>query len=180
MRDEGAANDRRSLVLQALPGLAMPRLDAPCLGSPCRAVNAEGVLMMIADTLPDGETMQAAERPVNRRMLAVTPPEHAFVWWTLVVDVLAAARLTRLATKDSLPPLKDAREAALRRWRGSPWAVLVVCPWCFGFWFALLVFGVHVLLAFTAGPTGVAVYAMLLAPFAISHLIGLMSELESA
>lgn len=103
-----------------------------------------------------------------------------FPWWSVLADVLAAARLTRLAVKDSFPPLKNARESALRTWRGSPWVVLVVCAWCFGLWVALAVFGGHVLLAFTVGADAVAVYALLLAPLAISYVVGFLSDLESS
>lgn len=112
-------------------------------------------------------------------MRVVTQPA-LFPWWSLLADVLAAARLTRLIVKDALPPLKDTREMLLRRYRGSAWAMLWVCAWCFGFWVSLLVFGLHVLLAFTVGPTGVAVYAMVLAPLAISYIVGFLSDLEGA
>lgn len=113
-------------------------------------------------------------------MYAVTPPEHAFTWWSVLVDVLAVARITRLLTKDTLPPIKSRREALLRRMRGSGWASIAVCPWCLGFHIAVLVFGLHVLLAFTLGPTAVGIYALILAPWAISYVAGFLAEFEGS
>lgn len=64
---------------------------------------------------------------------------HALPLWAwLLIDVLAAARLTRLMTRDSLPYAKRIRDTVLIRWGESPWSELVVCPWCFGFWAAVL------------------------------------------
>lgn len=57
----------------------------------------------------------------------VTTP-WVFVW------VLAAARLTRLWTRDSLPPLPRFRQYVATRWGNRAWAELVDCPWCAGFW----------------------------------------------
>lgn len=51
-----------------------------------------------------------------------------FVW------TLAAARLTRLWTRDSLPPLPAFRQYVLTCWGTRPWVELVDCPWCAGFW----------------------------------------------
>lgn len=62
----------------------------------------------------------------------------------LAVNALAAYRLTRLITRDSLPPLPALREAVRERYdrlqdqRGRaethPVAELIECPWCMGFW----------------------------------------------
>lgn len=103
-----------------------------------------------------------------------------FPWWAVLCDVLATARLTRLATRDHLPPVMEWRQQLIRWGNGSPWAMLWVCPWCLGFWVAVAVLAVHVLLAATTGLTGVVVYELLLAPFAISHIVGLLTELEKA
>lgn len=51
----------------------------------------------------------------------------------LLVDALAVARLTRLVTEDTLPPLEAARSAAYRAVQarhGEDWAEGLVCPWC--------------------------------------------------
>lgn len=57
----------------------------------------------------------------------VTSP-WVFVW------TLAAARLTRLWTRDSLPPLPAFRQYVATRWGHKAWSELVDCPWCAGFW----------------------------------------------
>lgn len=55
----------------------------------------------------------------------------------LIVDGLAAARITRLVTQDTFPPAKAAREAWVRRFgQGSSLAELIECGWCAGFWIA--------------------------------------------
>lgn len=51
----------------------------------------------------------------------------------LLVDALAVARLTRLVTEDTLPPLETARAAAYRAVKarhGEDWAEGILCPWC--------------------------------------------------
>ena len=76
-----------------------------------------------------------------------------------VIVSLAAARLTRLVTEDTiLEPLRE-------------WATihelvyeLVTCPWCIGFWISLGTVAVWWL----AGDTAV----WLLAPFAVSYVAG--------
>jgi hypothetical protein len=52
-----------------------------------------------------------------------------------LVDALAAARLIRLATRDTFPPVKRTRNLVIG-WagQGSSIAELVDCPWCAGFW----------------------------------------------
>lgn len=61
--------------------------------------------------------------------------------WTyfvaFVVGVLGAARLTRLVTEDDFPPMMAMRDAVDNR-LPAKWAKLVHCPFCFGFWAALL------------------------------------------
>lgn len=65
----------------------------------------------------------------------------------LTVNALAAYRLTRLWTRDSLPPLPRVRQHVLDKLdeiqdaKGShephPLAALVDCPWCIGFWISV-------------------------------------------
>lgn len=68
----------------------------------------------------------------------------------LAVDMLAAARITRLVTTDTFPPVKRAREALLKRVdpRGvrkikgaepPALAELIECNWCAGFWISTAV-----------------------------------------
>jgi hypothetical protein len=70
----------------------------------------------------------------------------------LAVDVLAAARLTRLITTDTVPVVRRSREWIRRRsdyavargrddtvWTAA--AELVGCPWCVSIWTAVLVTG---------------------------------------
>jgi hypothetical protein len=62
---------------------------------------------------------------------------HDPVW--LIVNALAACRLTRLWTRDSLPPLPRVRQTVidkLNEGRESehPATALVDCAWCIGFW----------------------------------------------
>lgn len=54
------------------------------------------------------------------------------VWF--IIYALAAYRVTRLITHDSLPPMARLRDYVLDRWGHSPWSELIVCPWCMGFW----------------------------------------------
>lgn len=51
----------------------------------------------------------------------------------LLVDVLAVARLTRLVTDDTLPPLEAGRRRAyahVQQRHGAGWAEGITCPWC--------------------------------------------------
>lgn len=110
----------------------------------------------------------------------VLPLATGFPWWAVLCDVLAVARLTRVATRDHLPPAQQLRSRLIRRGNGSPWSAVWVCPWCLGFWVALVVLGLHVLLALLTGLVGVVVYELLLAPLAVSHIVGMLAELEKA
>lgn len=76
-----------------------------------------------------------------------------------VIVALAAARLTRLVTEDTITE-------PLRVWASSrPFVYeLVTCPWCIGFWISLATVGVW----WTVGDRAV----WLLAPFAVSHIVG--------
>lgn len=86
----------------------------------------------------------------------------------LLVHALAAYRLTRLWTRDSLPPLPRMREAVYQRWGNRPWVMLVDCPWCAGFWISVGV----VLVA--SSPVAVA-WQWLAVPLAFSAVAGLLS-----
>lgn len=115
--------------------------------------------------------------PTLRRVLHLA---SGFPWWTVLCDVLATARLTRLATRDYFPPTRDLRLNLIRRGRGSDWALVWTCAWCLSFWVALIVLGVHIALAAATSLLGVVIYELLLAPFAVSHAVGLLAELEKA
>lgn len=103
-----------------------------------------------------------------------------FTWWAVLADVLAAARITRLITRDQLPPVRNARQNLLRRGKGSEWSALWVCPWCMSFHVALLILLGHLLVSVFWGVDGAAVWALLLAPLAISHVVGFFAEFEKA
>lgn len=62
---------------------------------------------------------------------------HDPVW--LIVNALASYRLTRLWTRDWLPPLPRVRQYVIDRLNEGrdsehPGTKLVDCPWCIGFW----------------------------------------------
>lgn len=63
----------------------------------------------------------------------MTPPSHWPIWFWLIVDVLAVARLTRLVVLDSIT-------APFRRWLAAtyegPLVELAFCVWCLSIWFA--------------------------------------------
>lgn len=115
----------------------------------------------------------------------------------LVINALAAFRLTRLLAVDMLPPIPRVR-AAVERWARARWtaeldaseghdaksallarhrmygdspalATLVTCPWCLGFWVALLT-----ALLSVAVPTGAWVW--LAVPLALSAVTGLLNQ----
>lgn len=57
----------------------------------------------------------------------------------LLVDALAVARITRLVTDDTLPPLEAARRRAyehVQQRHGAGWAEGVTCAWCVSVWVA--------------------------------------------
>lgn len=90
--------------------------------------------------------------------------------WALVY-LLAAYRLTRLWTRDSLPPLPAFRQYVLTRWGTRPWSELVDCPWCSGFWISL---GVVLVASSPAAP----VFQWVAVPLAISAVVGLIASRE--
>lgn len=68
--------------------------------------------------------------------------EGSGIWWLAValVTITSSARLARLATIDSFPPVKwlrDAYGAATDNKYLLGWQELAYCPWCFSFWATL-------------------------------------------
>ena len=62
----------------------------------------------------------------------MTPPNAL----DTALDLLAVHRLTKLAQDDEVWPVRELREAFLRRAGDSRWADLATCPWCAGMWLA--------------------------------------------
>jgi hypothetical protein len=100
-----------------------------------------------------------------------------FPWWACLVDVLTVARLTRLATRDKLPPVLNLRQNLLARTAG-PWKQLWVCPWCMSPWIAVVVLGLHLLVGLTLGLAGVFWWTLACSVLAISHAVGLLADAE--
>ena len=99
-------------------------------------------------------------------------------WWhdpvLLVVNALAVARIERLISRDSFPPVAWLREHTLdwlNRDRDRPHWVddLVNCPWCLSVWVAV---GVTVCATFVPGWTWIAV------PLAFSAVTGHLAGRE--
>jgi hypothetical protein len=88
-----------------------------------------------------------------------------------VVYVLAAARITRLITHDSLPPMARLRDYVLDRWGDDPWSELIVCPWCMGVWISI---GTTVVVSTPAD----VVYRWVAVPLAMSMIVGLIANQE--
>lgn len=121
-------------------------------------------------------------------------------WWLFVVLALGAARLTRLAGWDDLPPIvrlrgwivgekavtrgstnarmgvtsEQVEQSYTYRWPGL--AHFLSCSFCSGFWFATLVYGGWLV----AGSPGALHYHSwlfyALVPFALSEAVGLVSK----
>lgn len=63
-----------------------------------------------------------------------------FEWLAVaVVTVISSARVTRLVTVDTLPPIKWLREKYEDKTDGSGWQKLTMCGYCFSFWATLVV-----------------------------------------
>lgn len=63
-----------------------------------------------------------------------------FEWIAVaVVTVMSAARLTRLATFDSFPPVAWLRDKYADATDGTKWQILAFCPYCASFWITLAV-----------------------------------------
>lgn len=93
---------------------------------------------------------------------------------TLLIDLLATARLARAWVKDSedFPPLKPVHAAAERALAGhGDWEQLAQCPWCSSFWLGFAVVAVRRF----GGRLGAAVLFAL----AGSHVAGLLADWET-
>lgn len=84
----------------------------------------------------------------------------------LLIDALAVYRLTRLITRDTLPPIVRVRDYVLERWRDRALTELAVCPWCISFWLA-----VGVLAARMVAPAPWSLVSLTLAWSAIAGLL---------
>ena len=88
---------------------------------------------------------------------------------SMVVGVLAVARITRLFVEDQL--MVGFRQWVVRRWGDSSLlSYFAHCQWCTSFWVGLVIMPLAVLLP------NVWVIAAL-APFAASMVTGLLAEL---
>jgi hypothetical protein len=58
------------------------------------------------------------------------PRDELVVAAAASVGVVAAARLTRLVTKDHWPPMSWARRKYVEMTKGTEWSVLAECPFC--------------------------------------------------
>jgi hypothetical protein len=88
----------------------------------------------------------------------------------LVVDVLATYRLTRLAQRDTFPPVVKAREAILTKDRPEWVWDLGDCAWCLSFWI-----GLGVMAARRLAP---GLWRPLAAALAASAVTGLVTDHE--
>jgi len=64
--------------------------------------------------------------------------------WFLIlfVTTIATARMTRLVTQDTFPPMAMFREWWEVRFADKgDWVLLFLCHWCFGFWAAIFNIG---------------------------------------
>lgn len=90
--------------------------------------------------------------------------------WILLLAFGATARLTRLITGDTITrPLRE--RIATRYGPDSMPAEFVTCPWCVGFWVALLVTA----LAFTPAVAGSRLFQFLCTALTISWLYALIA-----
>ena len=100
-------------------------------------------------------------------------------WWTLLLLGLAAYRLFRLISEDTIMDIPRAWLVALPfNWKPGQripggyrqrLAEFLVCPWCLGFWISLALWG-----AWQLWPHGTLVVSGLLA---LSTLVGLLAQL---
>lgn len=98
----------------------------------------------------------------------------AFVpsWAWLPIYALAAFRLTRMWTADSLPPLPWVRQYVLTHWGHKAWSELMTCPWCAGVWWS---FGVVILSASPIAPA----WQWVALPLAVSAVAGGLASLTN-
>lgn len=66
-----------------------------------------------------------------------------FEWfeWTAValVSIFSAARITRLLTFDTFPPIAWFRDKYADATDGTKWQILAYCPYCMSFWVTIAV-----------------------------------------
>lgn len=86
----------------------------------------------------------------------------------LLVDVLAAHRLVRLAQTDTVPPLPEIRAHLETAHPDATWLELLYCPWCLSIWVAA---AVGLARAVTPG-----VWRPVARLLAISSAVGLITE----
>lgn len=94
--------------------------------------------------------------------------DWALTPWAIVY-ALAAYRITRLITHDSLPPMARLRDYVLNRWGDNPWSELIVCPWCMGVWVS---FGTTALVSTPAD----MIYRWVAVPLAMATIIGVIAN----
>lgn len=94
---------------------------------------------------------------------------HDPVW--LIVYALTSFRLTRLWTRDSLPPLPALRNKVQLKWGRHAWVELMDCPWCAGFWISV---GVMLVSSSPLAP----VWQWVAVPLALSAVAGLLSAVR--
>ena len=99
--------------------------------------------------------------------------------WPALLDALACYRITRLLVADHFPPVERARHALVERTGHSPYGMLWTCPWCAGFWVALLLVAGHALAVRAGGERGHRLWTRAMAPWALSAAAGLLADLES-
>lgn len=90
---------------------------------------------------------------------------------SFAIAVLAAARITRLVTTDSITMI--GRAHVLAKWGKDSWQFkLITCPWCIGFWISSAI-----IVSVGLWPTKVLL--IVLGCFAASHIVGLLARLDS-
>ena len=96
----------------------------------------------------------------------------------LIVTALAAYRLTRLITVDTLPPVMDARQALEQRLDevAPRWAHGPSCPHCVGFWASLATVAAAEVAHRTGHDRG---YRLAAAVLASSAVVGIIADHEA-
>lgn len=97
---------------------------------------------------------------------------NAHMFEESVIDALATYRLTRLVQRDTLPPVRRAREHVMES-DEVPESVkeLLDCPWCLSFWVGLLVVWLR-----RAAPRAWRPVALALAASAVTGLISTQED----
>lgn len=89
----------------------------------------------------------------------------------LIIYALAAYRLTRIWTRDSLPFLVQFREYVDRMHASKWWAPLTYCVWCAGWWISLGV-------ALVSSSPLAAAWQWVAVPLALSAVVGVLASHE--